>query len=79
MEETFGIRKRSDIPVADTWATEDLFATDELWEEMLQTLEEDKNVLASYAGKLSGSAQALYEYLSKMEAVDVKADRLGNY
>ena len=79
MEETFGIRKRSDIPVEDTWATEDLFATDELWEEMLQTLEEDKNVLASYAGKLSGSAQALYEYLSKMEAVDVKADRLGNY
>ena len=29
------IRKRSEIPVEDTWATEDLYATDEAWEQQL--------------------------------------------
>lgn len=79
MADTFGIKKRSEIPVEDTWATEDLYATDELWEQELQTLNEDKDVLASFAGKLASSAQTLCDYLSKMEEVDVKADRLGNY
>ena len=79
MAETFGIKKRSQIPVEDTWATEDLYATDELWEQELQTLNDDKDVLASFAGKLANSAQTLFDYLSKMEEVDVKADRLGNY
>ena len=31
MEETTKIRKRSEIPVEDTWALEDLYATDEAW------------------------------------------------
>ena len=79
MADTFGIKKRSEIPVEDTWATEDLYVTDELWEQELQTLNEDKDVLASFAGKLASSAQTLCDYLSKMEEVDVKADRLGNY
>lgn len=79
MADTFGIKKRSEIPVEDTWATEDLYVTDELWEQELQTLNEDKDVLASFAGKLASSAQTLCNYLSKMEEVDVKADRLGNY
>ena len=79
MEEVYGIRNRADIPVEDTWATEDLYATDALWEQELATLEEDKQILASYAGKLSQSGQMLYDYLHKMEQVDVKADRLGNY
>lgn len=79
MADTFGIKRRSEIPVEDTWATEDLYATDELWEQELQTLNEDKDVLASFAGKLASSAQTLCDYLSKMEEVDVKADRLGNY
>lgn len=79
MADTFGIKKRSEIPVEDTWATEDLYATDELWEQELHTLNEDKDVLASFAGKLASSAQTLCDYLSKMEEVDVKADRLGNY
>ena len=79
MEEVYGIRNRAEIPVEDTWATEDLYATDALWEQELATLEEDKQALASYAGKLSQSGQTLYDYLYKMEQVDVKADRLGNY
>ena len=73
------ILERSEIPVEDTWAVEDLFPTDEAWEQALATLEDDKNLLASFAGKLCESAENLYTYLEAMEQMEVKADRLGNY
>ncbi len=79
MEDTAKIRKRSEIPVEDTWAVEDLFATDEAWEEALQALEADKQTLASYAGHLADSAQSLCDYLTVMEQVNAKAGLLGNY
>ena len=61
MEETNKIRKRSEIPVEDTWATEDLYPTEEAWEETLKTLEADKDTLAAYAGRLGESGQILYD------------------
>ncbi len=79
MDDMNKIRKRSEIPVEDTWAIEDLYATDEAWEQELATLEQDKDVLASYAGRLSQSPEELYAYLEKMEQTDAKAELLGNY
>ena len=73
------IRNRSEIPVADTWATEDMYASDAAWEQELATLAEDKGILAGYAGRLSESGQVLYDYLYKMEMTDAKASLLGNY
>mgnify|MGYP003318851770 CR=1 FL=1 len=32
------IRQRHEVPVEDTWATEDMYATDAAWEEELETL-----------------------------------------
>ena len=49
MEETMKIRERSEIPVEDTWATEDLYATDEAWEAELATLDADKEKIVSFA------------------------------
>ena len=40
MANTMKIRQRSEIPVEDTWAVEDLYASDEAWEAELKTLEE---------------------------------------
>ena len=54
------IRKRSEIPVEDTWKLEDLYITDEAWEQELATLSEDEKVLTSFAGMLGLSADALY-------------------
>ncbi len=79
MQQTNQIRKRSEIPVEDTWAIEDLYTSDEAWEKELQTLEEDKNIMLSFAGHLSDSAEKLYAYLENMERVDEKASLLGNY
>ena len=73
------IRQRSEIPAEDKWAIEDLYATDELWEQELGTLAADQEHLASFAGKLAESADTLYAYLERMEQVNAKAELLGNY
>ncbi len=73
------IRNRSEIPVKDTWATEDMYVSDKAWEEELATLEQDKDALAGFAGRLSESGKMLYDYLYRMEMTDEKASLLANY
>ena len=73
------IWKREDIPVEHTWATEDLYPSDEAWEQALATVEEEKALMTSFAGKLGQSAEILFDYLENMERVDVKISRLANY
>ena len=79
MEETTKIRKRSEIPVEDTWATEDMYASDAAWEAELETLNADRDLLAGFAGHLAESGEKLYDYLENMERVDAKASLLANY
>ena len=79
MEETMKIRARSEIPVEDTWATEDLYATDEAWEAELATLDADKEKIVSFAGRLGESGDVLFAYLTEMEALDEKISMLANY
>ena len=70
---------RAEIPVEETWAIEDLFATDEAWNQELDTLPADTQELASYKGMLGNDARTLLEYLQKMERIDCKTERLGSY
>ena len=63
----------------DTWAVEDLFPSDEVWEQELATVAADQNVLAGFAGKLGESGESLFAYLTMMEQVDEKVSRLANY
>ncbi len=79
MEEKNQIRTRSQIPVEDTWATEDLFPSNEAWEQELATLEADKQKLVSFAGHLGDSGQSLCDYLTAMEQIDSKVGLLANY
>ena len=79
MAETTKIRNRSEIPVEDTWAIEDLFASDEAWEQALAALMPEKDALAAYAGHLADDAQTLYDYLTKMENVNAQGSLLANY
>ena len=75
MEETTRLRKRGEIPVEDTWRIEDLYESDEVWEQELSTVESDKVLLTSFAGRSAESAEILYQYLQQMEAVNVKVSR----
>ena len=70
MEDIKKIPQRSEIAKEDTWATEDLYASDEAWEAELATLEADGDELAAFAGRLSERAETLYSYLRKMEEVN---------
>ncbi len=79
MEDMNKVRQRDEIPVEDTWAIENLYPSDAAWEKELASLEQDKEMLVSYAGKLGVSAENLYAYLTVMEQTNVKAGRLGNY
>ncbi len=79
MQENKTIRLREEIPQEDTWAIEDLCPNDSKFEEELEALLQEAKTLAGFAGRLAESAQILYEFLSKMENVNVIASRLGNY
>ena len=79
MEDFNVVRKRSEIPVEDTWALEDIYSTDEAWEQELATLDADKEALVSYAGRLSESGKTLFDYLTRMEQTNRKACSLANY
>ena len=78
MDEARKIRNREEIPAEDKWAIEDLYATDDAWEQDLKTVSEDQKYLAAFAGKLA-DPENLYAYLRRSEELNVKADRLGNY
>ena len=79
MAETTKIRSRTEIPVEDTWAIEDLFINDEAWEQALTALLPEKEALAAYAGHLADDAQTLCDYLTKMEHVNAQGSLLANY
>ena len=78
MSEMKKIWKREEIPVEHTWATEDLYASDELWEEDLAVMIEDGKHLASFAGKLN-NAEDLYAFLYADEMADLRIGRLAGY
>ncbi len=79
MEEIKKIPTRDEIPLEDKWATEDMFPSDEAWEQELATLAQDKAFLASFAGRLAESGQTLYAFLERMEQVNAKLNLLFNY
>lgn len=79
MEETKRVLGREEIPAEDKWAIEDLYATDDLWEKELETVKEDQEALAGFAGRLGESGETLCAFLALSEASDVKANKLGNY
>ena len=73
------IPQRSEISLEDTWRLEDMYASDECWEQETATLSADRDALAAFAGKLSDSADSLYNYLELMEKTNVKVRMLANY
>ena len=79
MAENEKIRQRCEIPVEDTWAIEDLYVSDEAWEQALTELTGIQEEITSYAGRLGESGETLYSYLQLAEQMNTKGLRLGNY
>ncbi|MBO5098469.1 MAG: oligoendopeptidase F [Agathobacter sp.] len=70
------LKARNDIPEQYKWNMQDLFATDELWEEEAKQLQELAKEIAQYQGKLSESAATLLAFLKKSDELDFHAERV---
>ena len=73
------IWKREEIPVEHTWATEDLYISEEAWEQDLASLAEDKAKFASFAGRLTESGETMLEYFTLVEATSQKMHRIASF
>ena len=72
-------KNREEIPLRDRWATEDLYASDELWEQELGRMVEQGKVMAGYAGTLGRDAATLLDYMKKLEDIQVLSSQLSGY
>ena len=79
MSNSEAIRTRDQIPQEDTWALEDLYPSDESWEQALSALAARKDQAAAFAGKLGESGETLCAFLHLVEDVDGQTELLANY
>lgn len=73
------IPKRSEVKAEYTWATEDIYPTDDAWVEDFKKLRDIPSKLMSYKGRLGESGQTLLEFLKLSDDISVLVDNLGNY
>ena len=79
MSNSEAIRTRDQIPQEDTWALEDLYPSDESWEQALSALTARQSEAAAFAGKLGESGETLCAFLHLVEDVDGQSELLANY
>ncbi len=72
-------KKRSEVPVEQTWDLTDLFSSTEAWEKAVTDVQQDVEQLLAYQGKLTDSADSLYQCLTDYEQVQQKMIRVSTY
>ncbi|MCS1351080.1 oligoendopeptidase F [Mechercharimyces sp. CAU 1602] len=70
---------RSEVEEKDTWRLEDIFATDELWEEEFHKLAKMIPQVEQYKGKLGNSASDLYAALQFRDGLSERLGQLYTY
>lgn len=73
------LKKREEVNRKDTWAMEDLFATDEVWEEEFEKLDGLCDTLASYKGTLFGSVERMEGFFETYEKASLMLERVYVY
>ncbi len=73
------IPTRDEVRKEDTWATEDIFPSDEAWEEAFAKAAVYPQQIAAYKGKISQSAAALYEALTFDDEISLSIEALYSY
>ncbi|MDC3425434.1 oligoendopeptidase F [Aquibacillus sp. 3ASR75-11] len=71
--------KREEISVEKTWKLEDIFESEEEWEQELKALKEKIPSFGQYQGKLAGSADQLYDLLQLQDEVSERLGKLYTY
>ena len=70
---------RDEVPEELTWRLEDIFATDEAWEQEFKAVTELSEKSSSYQGKLKENAEALYEVLVYKDELSERLRKLYTY
>ncbi|MFC4559331.1 oligoendopeptidase F [Virgibacillus kekensis] len=71
--------KRSEIPEELTWDLSQIFETDEAWEKELQALKNDIPEIEKFQGKITDSAENLYEVLKLQDQLSERLGMLFTY
>lgn len=79
MAKNTGLPDRSEVLEENTWKMEDMFSSDEVWEEEYQKLEKDMERLSVYQGKLGDSADSLYQALCCYSDMACRLERIVVY
>ncbi|UCG47596.1 MAG: oligoendopeptidase F [Phycisphaerales bacterium] len=74
-----GILERPEVPVSQTWKLEDIYASDEAWNEAKVKLAAEYSGVLEYKGKLAQSASGLAGCLEFDSRISQEFDRLYNY
>jgi oligoendopeptidase F len=73
------LRSREEIPEKDKWRLEDIFATDEAWEERFKETEKLIGLASQYYGKLAVSADLFVECLEWADHLSLNMEDLFTY
>ncbi len=78
-DSTLAQRKRSEVPVEETWDLTTVYAADDNWEDAFKKLSGKEEEILSYRGKLDESADTLYSALMMLEDVGCELGKLATY
>lgn len=73
------LKRREEVKTEDTWNMEDLFVSDEAWEEEYKSLEGLCDTLAGYKGKLFQSAEIMNAFFEVYEKASLILERVYVY
>lgn len=73
------LQKREEIPKENTWKLEDIFASEQAWENELEALKKETTNFKEYQGTLHKSAENLYELLNLQDRVSERIGKLYTY
>ena len=77
MNKTIPVRSEADPKY--TWALEDIFPSDEAWQEAYEQVQSFPQQISAFRGKLGSSARNLYDYIQLGERITVAFDSLFGY
>ena len=77
MNKTIPVRSEADPKY--TWALEDIFPSDEAWQEAYEQAQSFPQQISAFRGKLGSSARNLYDYIQLGERITVAFDSLFGY
>ena len=73
------IPARCEMKKEDQWKIEDLYASDELWEQDFQKLKEQMQEFSKYEGTMGDSAEQLYQVLTEQDRLNMLMENVYVY